>query len=97
MPSKCNIVFLKGLLAAGYERRDAGSLMVEVCETLASRLESGAYDQLVSTVPEPWKDLQKASRRPKDSVLGEDMVSKTKALRMFSFGLVQSHEDLDTL
>lgn len=62
-----------------YERRDVGSLMVEVCELLASRLESGTYDKLVTTLAEFWDELRKASsRRLKDSIVGDDLVTKTK-------------------
>lgn len=85
---------LKGLLAPGYERRDVGSLMVEVCESLASRLESGTYDKLVTTLAEPWDELSKASsRRLKDSIVGDDVVTKTKARRLDRDKIVAHYQE----
>ena len=74
---------LKGLLTPGYERRDVASLMVEVCSSLGSRLDAGAYSELVNKLAEPPASLKRATRkRVGDATSPESPCEKVKATRL---------------
>ena len=62
---------LKGMLNVGYQRRDVGSLLREVCSSVATKVEKGDDKDLQSSVPEPWSDLLQ-SKRAKQVASGKD-------------------------
>ena len=54
---------VKSLLDPGYAVRGIGTLMKDVCEGLATRLEKGDYSSLSSSIKEPWSELTFCRRK----------------------------------
>lgn len=54
---------VKGLLDPGYAVRGIGTLMKDVCEGLATRMDKGDYASLRSEVTEPWSELTACARK----------------------------------
>ena len=78
---------LTSLLDPGFAKRDIGSLMVEVCQTIASRVEQGKFADMQDTLQELWKELIRSSRRRTSSTVAEDPAPEKKKVMVGCGGL----------
>lgn len=72
---------LKGPLQPGYQKRGVGDLMVDVCETMQTRLEKGDYTHMCCSVTDPWKELMHCQRKRMAELDVPESEQKQKANR----------------
>ena len=54
---------LKAYLRPGFQKRGIRPLMVEVCETIATRVAKGDFGTIVGKITEPWEELFQCDRK----------------------------------